>query len=183
MEYDEHYGSIVCAPSPLNSIILPFQWISVFLKDKQLKQFNHLMCLLIYFPISVLICLYFLIQSIIVTPIAYTKHIYVLTLTILDSDETMDELSEKLQRVYTIVKWVLLGPFYLLIACLSDTYKFYINLFSKPLDADEVLNPYVLSRNTVQMFVDVCKEILVESNKKTDKFSSEVNFIDLNKKF
>ena len=70
-----------------------------------------------------------------------------------------------------------------MLACLSDTYKFYINLFSKPLDADEVLNPYVLSRNTVDLFVDVCKEILVESNKKADKFSSEVNFIDLNKKF
>jgi len=66
---------------------------------------------------------------------------------------------------------------------MSDLIKFYINLFSKPLDADEKLDPYVLSRSTILLFVDVCKELLAESNKGAAKMSNEVNFIDLNKKF
>lgn len=138
---------------------------------------------MIYLPIGIFICLFFLSYSIVYTPLAYFQHIYVLTLTILDSDETMDELSEKLQRIYTIIKWIILGPFFLLFSCISDLIKFYINLFTKPLDADVTLNPHVLSKSTVKLFVDVCKEILVETNKGAVKFSNEVNFIDLNKKF
>lgn len=48
----------------------------------------------------------------------------------------MDELSEKLERVLTIFKWTLGGPFLLIFSCLSDLYKFWRNLYSKPIDAD-----------------------------------------------
>jgi hypothetical protein len=42
MEYDERYGSIVCATSPFNLMIAPFQWITLFpLNDKVLLWFNN----------------------------------------------------------------------------------------------------------------------------------------------
>jgi hypothetical protein len=91
------------------------------------------------------------------TPIAYFKHIYVLTFTILDSDETMDELSEKLFRVWTIVKWIVGGPMILMYSCISDLFKFHRNLYTKPIDADQVLDPNILSKQTVLYFVEVCK--------------------------
>jgi len=96
LEFDEHFGSIVCASPPLNVIIVPFQWISFFLKDEKLKKFNTALCHVIYFPFSIVFCLIFFVSSAMVSSFTYLNHIYVLTLTILDSDETMDELSEKL---------------------------------------------------------------------------------------
>ena len=48
---------------------------------------------------------------------AYFIHTFSLIQTITDSDETMDEFSEKLERVRTILLFIATGPF-ILIGCL-----------------------------------------------------------------
>jgi len=52
----------------------------------------------------------------------------------------MDELSEKLERVLTIIKFAIIGMPFLMIASLFDSWKFMINLFSKPYDADILID-------------------------------------------
>ena len=49
-----------------------------------------------------------------------------------DSDETMDELHEKLNRVFTILKFILSGPFILSLSIFVDTINFFMNLFYEP---------------------------------------------------
>jgi hypothetical protein len=52
----------------------------------------------------------------------------------------MDELSEKLQRIVTIFKFGIIGLPYLLATCVIDLVKFYMNLYTKPYDADEKID-------------------------------------------
>jgi len=44
----------------------------------------------------------------------------------------MDELHEKLNRVYTIFKFILAGPFILTLSIFVDTINFFMNLFYEP---------------------------------------------------
>ena len=98
-------------------------------------------------------------------PLSYLNHIYVLILTITDSDETMDELSEKLERALTIVKFIFVGPLILTLAIFTDLYKFWINLYTKPLDADCKINKKVVSKESIELFVSCCHEMLDKMNK------------------
>jgi hypothetical protein len=52
--------------------------------------------------------------------------------TIANADETMDELSEKIKRVITIVKFIFIGPFILLACIPLSGLKFFINLYYEP---------------------------------------------------
>jgi pilus assembly protein TadC len=44
----------------------------------------------------------------------------------------MDELHEKLNRVFTILKFILSGPFILSLSIFVDTINFFMNLFYEP---------------------------------------------------
>ena len=109
-------------------------------------------------------------------PLGYFNHIYVLILTITDSDETMDELSEKLERVKTIFKFIIIGPIMLTTAMFTDLYKFWINLYTKPLDAEVKINRNVISKESINHFVDCCHSMLNEMNQNGNKGTC-VNFV------
>jgi hypothetical protein len=59
-------------------------------------------------------------------------HIINLVNTIANADETMDELSEKIKRVMTIIKFIFVGPFILLACIPLSSLKFLINLYYEP---------------------------------------------------
>jgi hypothetical protein len=98
--------------------------------EKYLIIFNTFLCHLIYIPIAALLVLAFSLFNILLVPLAYFGHIVALIQTITDSDETMDELEEKIERAKTIVKFSLVGPIYLSISVITDIYKFFINLYT-----------------------------------------------------
>lgn len=113
LDYEETYGANVCAQPPFNLLIFPFQWISFVAKDESfLREFNHRLCLILYFPVAIIVTVSFTVFNIALLPIAYVSHILALVGTITNSDETMDEFSEKMARVVTILKFIVLGPFY-----------------------------------------------------------------------
>lgn len=95
---------------------------------------------MIYFPISLILTFVFEIMNIFLVPLAYIKHLGVLIDSVANSDETMDELSEKLQRVFTIIKFAIIGLPLLIFACLLDAVNFWHNLYTKPYDADDVID-------------------------------------------
>ena len=79
MEFDEKYGAIVCATTPLNLIIAPFTPITFFpLSDSFLIWFNNILCHLVYLPINVIITLAFTVTNVILLPIAYVTHLLAL---------------------------------------------------------------------------------------------------------
>ena len=132
MEYNDKYGATVCAKPPLNIVILPFQWLTIFpLSPEFLKKYDTFMCHLLYAPVGLAVTLFFTIVNIVMLPIVYLKHIYVLMETLMSKDETIDEFSEKVKRIKTILKFIFFGPFVLLCSIPSDFYIFIYNLYTK----------------------------------------------------
>ena len=79
-------------------------------------------------------------------PIAYIRHLLSLINTLTDSDETMDEFDEKLQRFYTILLYGAFGLFIHLGSVPVDSFIFFYNLYTKPAEADEVEDIELISR-------------------------------------
>ena len=65
-------------------------------------------------------------------PFAYFRLLYALIKTITDNDETMDEFHEKVNRVFTIIKFFFAGLPILTFSVFVDTFNFFINLFYEP---------------------------------------------------
>ena len=140
MEYDKRYGAVVCAQPPLNIMIFPFQWVTMFpiFEEENLILYNTFLCHLLYFPIGVTVTCVFTIRNIIIMPFAYFGHTLALIQTITNSDETMDELSEKFERFLTILKFIIIGPILLPVSVLINMFNFFINLYKKPRDHKEM---------------------------------------------
>lgn len=137
MEYEERYGAVVCSQAPFNLLILPFQIITFIpMSEESLKLFNLFLCHVLYLPIGVVVTICFAIMDLAIMPWAYIGHTFTLIKTITDSDETMDELSEKVRRVFTIIKFIMLGPIILPLSIILDMMKFWWNLYTKPHDSD-----------------------------------------------
>jgi len=182
MDYDDKYGAVVCAQPPFNLLILPFQWITVFpLNDNFLRQYNTFLCHLLYFPIGLVITIFFTVINTVQMPLAYLVHTLTLIQTLTDSDETMDELSEKVQRAITIVKFIIFGPLFLLVALPVNSFVFFRNLYTRPIDADVKVNQKLVSRETLELFSIVCDETLSQTRAKGDRKTVYVSFVELNK--
>ena len=133
MEYDDKYGSIVCAIPPFNMLILPFQWLSVLpLNESFLINYNKFQCHILYIAQALMFTTGFSICNIIYVPITYVQHTLSLIKTLTDADETMDELEEKIERAKTIVKFIFFGFFYLLLSVPVDGFVFFYNLYTFP---------------------------------------------------
>jgi len=97
-----------------------------------LKKYNLFLCYILFTPIAMSLTLIFFILDLILVPIGYIGLIIGLIQTLLDNDETMDEFEEKVQRVFTILKFIVSGLFILLFSVFIDSYNFFINLFYEP---------------------------------------------------
>ena len=163
MQYDDNYGAVACAQPPLNLMILPFWWLTLLpWNDKFIEQyiynFNQFLCHLLYFPFGVTVVLMFLVRCLFYVPLAYFKHSLVLIQTMTDSDETMDEFHEKLERFFTILKFIFFGPFILLGTVPIDVANFFVNLYSKPFVEKYDLSKESISLENLEIFEQSCKE-------------------------
>lgn len=64
----------------------------------------------------------------------------------------MDELEEKIERIKTIGKFIVWGPFVLSFSVITDIYKFFRNLYTQPLDSDEEVNLNLITRESIELF-------------------------------
>lgn len=163
MEYDDNYGVVACAQPPLNLMILPFWWITLLpwsedLLKKYLYDFNQFLCHLLYFPLAIILTCFFILICLFYAPIAYAKHTIVLIETLTDSDETMDEFHEKLERFFTILKFAFFGPFILLSTVPIDAVNFFKNLYTKPYVEKYDSSSESISLETLEVFELSCKE-------------------------
>jgi len=79
-------------------------------------------------------------------PLAYAMHTIALIQTLTDSDETMDEFDEKLMRFFTIIKFIIIGPFYLIVSIPANAIVFFYNLYTKAHDADKSVDEKLFTR-------------------------------------
>lgn len=186
MEFDEKFGAVVCAQPPFNLMILPFWWVTLLPWTEQLMKYqthyNLFLCHLLYLPLGLTFTIFFTIQNFGYIPIAYFKHTLVLIQTLTDSDETMDEFSEKVTRFFTIIKFIFFAPFLLAIAVPIDMIVFFKNLYSHPTDDDQ--DGYeIITQKSIEILQQSCQEVLKEKQEQTkDKGSTKVNFVLLNKR-
>lgn len=124
----------------------------------------------------------FTLRCAIYVPIAYVKHTAALIETLTDSDETMDEFHEKLARFFTIVKFILFGPFILVFAIPIDAGNFFKNLYTKPYVEKFDPSQEAVSQNALDVFESSCKEQLKIQRRQPDcQGSTLVPFVRLNK--
>ena len=104
--------------------------------------------------------------------------------TLTDSDETMDEFHEKLERFFTILKFAFLGPFILLFTVPIDAVNFFQNLYTKPFVEKYDSSQESISLETLEVFELSCKEQLKlqRANPNNDKASTLVPFVELNRR-
>ena len=118
------------------------------------RTYNEFLCYLLYFPLSIGFTAAFMIIDIISVPFAYIFHLMSLIQTLTSSDETMDDISEKFERAWTILKFFLFGPAILIASVPVDTFVFYYNLYTEP-PAESEDNAPVLSLAGLEVF-EVC---------------------------
>ena len=160
LEYDNKYGAVVCAAAPMNLLIVPFWWITILpLEEEFLKKYNTFLCNILYLPIAIVFTIWFFIVTTCYVPVAYLAHSLALIKTLTNGDETMDELSEKLQRALTIVYFILAGPIVLVFSIPIDTFVFFYNLYTKPVgDPDD--DKDLITDNGLEIFKNSCVECL-----------------------
>lgn len=95
---------------------------------------------------------------------AYFSHLYALILTLVDSNETMDDWIEKLTRVITIFKFLVLGPIYLLCSIPLDSYILFINMYTKAWDADDEVDEGIY-KDSLNTLIESCNFVLVDAKK------------------
>jgi len=134
MEYDQKFGAAACAQPPFNLMILPFWWVTLLPWSEEMikyrENFNLFLCHLMYLPLGLTFTFFFTLMNICYVPIAYIKHVVVLIQTLMDSDETMDDIQEKVMRFWTIIKFIILAPFLLMMSVPIDMVVFHKNLYS-----------------------------------------------------
>ena len=94
----------------------------------------------------------------------------------------MDELSEKLERVLTIIKFIFFGPFVLFFSIPVDTFVFFYNLYTMPKEASLPFQFDKISQKAMDIFQQECTDYLREYRKETGSSDSRVPFVNLNKR-
>ena len=183
MEYDEKFGALVCAQPPMNLLIFPFQWIQLLpLGENFLLWYNNMMCHLMYLPINLVLTAWFTIVNIILMPFAYFFHTIALIKTLTSSDETMDDFSEKVHRFNTIVKFILIGPLYLLFSIPVNAVVFFYNMYTVSDEERDKKIHNVFSKESLEKFSLTCERTLIDTRRETgDSKTNEVNYVRLNK--
>ena len=85
-------------------------------------------------------------------PFAYLLHTLALVKTLTSSDETMDELSEKINRFKTIVKFMFIGPIYLLVSIPVNAFVFSYNIYTASNDDSDQNIQNIFSKESLEQF-------------------------------
>jgi hypothetical protein len=166
LEYDNKYGFAVCSQAPFNLLILPFQGFMFYpFDDETYKRYNEQLCKILYFPVAVIVTTFFTLLNLLIFPFSYLTHLWALINSILNSDEQMDDLSEKIQRVYTILKFAVAGPFFLLYSVPVDTYVFFINMYTQDPESASEEDTSKFTEKAINILIAILNENIEESLK------------------
>jgi hypothetical protein len=134
MEFDDRFGSCACAQAPLNLMTFPLQWVVTLpnLSDGFLRGYNEFLCYMLYFPLSVFFTGGFAVVAVTMAPITYLLTTYGLMRRICESHEPV-EGEDPCERFTTFLKFLIFGPIIVVIMVPVDCFKFYYNLFTKPI--------------------------------------------------
>ena len=95
----------------------------------------------------------------------------------------MDDFSEKLNRFYTIILFLVFGLPILIFSIPVDGFVFFYNLFTSPDEdeEDEILADNHISDQSLEIFQISCDECLKRHRRQTGEKTTKVKFNKLNK--
>lgn len=127
MQWDDHYGALVCAKPPFNLLAIPFVPFYFVITDKEkLFKFNNLLCHLMYIPISLVLMVCFNLMNLCMIPIAYCYHLSRLFALIF----THNTLSSVLSALKNFLKFWVIGLFILILSIPLNSVKFFRSLYT-----------------------------------------------------
>ena len=90
--------------------------------------------------------------NVLYVPIAYFKHTLTLIRTLTDGDETMDEFSEKMTRLQTIIIFIFTGPIIFIMSVPVDSVVFFRNMYTSPNEYDNDSDWNLISEKALDIF-------------------------------
>lgn len=130
--------------------------------DKFLIAYNKFLCHCLYFPIALTFMTIFTFLNILYVPIAYFKHTITLIRTLTDGDETMDEFSEKMTRLQTIIIFIFTAPVIFIMSVPMDSVVFFRNMYTSPHNYGDEADWNLISEKALEIFQTCCASCLKE---------------------
>ena len=159
MEWDDHYGALLCAKPPLNLIALPFFPIFYCVKDKViLYYYNRFVCYILYSPIAILVTALFTILNVVLTPIAFIWGLVNLIVLFFQSKSC----KSMCLNFGLLLKYIVLTPLLLLISLPFNIFVFFINLFTEPTQKRKINHAYDFSLESIDAFEACVHELFEE---------------------
>jgi len=165
-DWDDKYGYILCAQSPLN-VFLPLMvpWTVLYSQDDEaLMKLNQRFALVFYLPFAVGLTLFFAVVNILLVPVAYGTQLIRLFFSIF----LVGDLKDVIKRILTTVKFGIFGPILLGISIIVDPIVFFQHLFNTP-KFDSMNNDFEVKRFTakgITLFEETCNEVHNELKEK-----------------
>jgi hypothetical protein len=137
---------------------------------------------MLYFPIAIVITTYFTILNSMYIPVAWIKHTLALISTLTSGNETMDEWSERVVRMQTILLFFIFGPIFLILAIPVDSFVFFYNLYTIPREEIEDKDD-LITCDELNTFQETCTETLRYERfiNGKNEVKTKINFIKINK--
>ena len=87
-----------------------------------------------------------------------------------------------MRRVITILKFILLGPFILILSIPVNGFVFFYNMYTKAHDADDRVDERIFTKESLETFQLCCDKTLKQMRKQSgDMKTNQVQFVQLNK--
>jgi hypothetical protein len=156
------------------------QWVVTLpnLSDEFLRSYNEFLCYLLYFPLSIFLTAAFLCLCVAIAPFAYLMTSIGLMRRICEDYELV-EGEDPHERIKTFFYFIILGPIVVLLMIPVDGFKFYYNLFTKPVleNSEEKI---AITQECLDKF-KTCLEAAMRDKRRnaSNKSGTEVVAVDL----
>jgi hypothetical protein len=167
---------IVQSTQPFNILVIPLYWMVIFFEGKyeHLKWFNDIMCRLVYFPVAVIMTVLMLLLNIVLVPIVYLYHSYVLFKRIFRTTS----LRKAVKKAFIFTQFITYGLLMLLASIVVDPFKFFTLLYFQSddqyLDLLKIVQDDMISMQALNLMETTC-DILMNYSKLHKGIGSELD--------
>mmetsp|Transcript_8018 Transcript_8018/g.7094 ORF Transcript_8018/g.7094 Transcript_8018/m.7094 type:complete len:848 (+) Transcript_8018:309-2852(+) len=125
LEYDARASGLISAFPPWNVFPLLFSPLFFFMKNT--RKLNEFICYISYIPIMCVVSILFIVLNIVILPLAYFKGVLVKFQFLFNKKVEIPVL----QRILTMIIFVIFGPIILILNLCVDIYVFFLHLFQR----------------------------------------------------
>ena len=167
MEWDDHYGALICVkpPLPTSILLIPLLPFYMLLTDKSLRNFNTFVCFLLFIPNSVMHLVVFVLINTVSIPFVYVS----LTFSLLRRIFTSHSASNFFKSIAALLVYLVTAPCIYAVSLPIDAVTFLLNMYLSDMLFEErdIKGKALITVDTLLEFNKFLKKLRVEvkSNK------------------